>query len=81
MVRIMCAVEPALCAVKLTWSCTEADFVLPLMQKLEQEVAQLQAANAELLQDKQEALPLLDAYRCAQSGLHLFDVFCFSSTL
>ena len=70
-----------MCAVRLTWCCPEADFVLPLIQKLEQEVAQLQAANAELLQDKQEALPLLDAYRCAQSVLCLFDVCCFLPTL
>lgn len=33
------------------------------MQKLEMEVAQLQAANGELMKDKQEALPLLQAYR------------------
>ena len=36
-----------------------------MLQKLEDEVAQLQAANAELLQDKEEALPLLEAYRSA----------------
>ena len=39
------------------------------MQSLEQEVAQLQAANAELLIDKQEALPLLEAYRQVQPHL------------
>lgn len=37
--------------------------LVTLLQRLGQEVAQLQAANADLLQDKQEALLLLDAYR------------------
>ena len=35
------------------------------LQRLEEEVAHLQAANSELLTDKQEALPLLQAYRLA----------------
>lgn len=41
------------------------------MQKLEEEVAQLQAANAELVKDKEEALPLLEAYRSAHSFTHI----------
>ena len=47
------------------------------MQKLEEEVARLQAANAELLKDKEEALPLLEAYRSAHSSLdsHLAQLF------
>ena len=47
------------------------------MQKLEEEVAQLQAANAELLKDKEEALPLLEAYRSAHTCLHPAAALCF----
>lgn len=48
-------------------------FVLYL-QNLEEEVTRLQAANSDLLKDKQEALPLLEAYRSAQANLLLMDV-------
>ena len=43
-------------------------------QNLEEEVTRLQAANSDLLKDKQEALPLLEAYRSAQANLLLIDV-------
>lgn len=33
------------------------------LQNLEEEVARLQAANCDLMKDKEEALPLLQAYR------------------
>ncbi|KAL0055371.1 hypothetical protein WJX82_011399 [Trebouxia sp. C0006] len=39
------------------------------IKKLEEEVACLQAINSELLKDKEEALPLLDAYRLSISQL------------
>ncbi|KAA6416990.1 MAG: hypothetical protein FRX49_13052 [Trebouxia sp. A1-2] len=39
------------------------------IKKLEAEVARLQAINSELLKDKEEALPLLDAYRLSISQL------------
>ncbi len=42
------------------------DDYMPL-QKLEDEVARLQAVNSELLKDKEEALPLLEAYRSAHN--------------
>lgn len=46
------------------------------MQRLEQEAAQLQELNADLLQDKQEALLLLDAYRCSSYLLPQFHACC-----
>ena len=45
------------------------------LQKLEDEVACLQAINSELLKDKEEALPLLDAYRSAYTVVVLLHMF------
>ena len=52
------------------WWVPDARFLLCL-QRLEQEVVQLRALNAELLEDKQEALPLLDAYRSVTQSCFL----------
>ncbi len=51
------------------------------VQKLEDEVARLQAINSELLKDKEEALPLLDAYRSACDFVVLLYLFCFASCI
>lgn len=40
------------------------------LQKLEDEVTHLQAVNSELVKDKEEALPLLDAYRSAHNSYY-----------
>ena len=42
-------------------------------------MARLQAVNSELLKDKEEALPLLDAYRSAYNYVCLLLSFCFTS--
>ncbi len=49
------------------------------LQKLEDEVAHLQAVNSELVKDKEEALPLLDAYRSAHNSVCLLLLFCLAS--
>lgn len=49
-------------------------------QELQMQIAHLHAANADLLKDKEEALPLLEAYRSDLNQLCM-PCFCFCEVI